>query len=500
MDHQDLTLDPENWDEFRADAHRILDSLIDHLSTLESQPVWQPMPFEVQDRLAVSPPPLEPTPLAQVHKAFVTDVLPYTSGNRHGRAWGWVRGNGTPVAMVADLLASGINAHVGGGNSAPVLVEEQVLDWIRQLMGLPGSASGLLTSGASMANLLALSVAFHSRCGQQLEVHGWIGSARPIVYCSRETHFWVHKAVRLLGLGSASLHEISVDETYRMDLEALRKAIAEDRRAGKLPLAVIANAGTVNTGSFDDLLALRSVCDQEDLWLHVDAAYGAWLRLAPSHAHLVAGLEKADSLALDLHKWMWLPFETGCLLIRNRSLHEEAFRRTADYLTPDRQGPLSGDTFFSHRGYEGSRGFKALRIWMSFKTHGVQKLSLLIEQNLDQARYLSQLIEDSPDFELLAPTLANIVCFRWNPAPQAGDRALSPGELDEMQRGIMLRVAEQGRYLLSGTTLRNGSAPAFALRVAVTNHRTTRVDLEALLPHIRDVAHGLERGAPQKIG
>ena len=466
------TLDPQDWDRFSLDAHRMLDDMLLHLATIREQPAWQPIPSEIRDTFS-APIPAAPEPLDSVYRQFVTSVMPYTSGNRHPRAWGWVRGTGTPVAMLADMLASGINASVGSGESAPVLVEEQVLTWLAAAMGMPAGSSGLLTSGGTMANLLGLAVARHARAGFDIREEGLSGRARLTFYCSRETHFWARKSVELLGLGRRSLREIEVDADYRVDMRALEAQIEADRKAGMQPIAVIANAGTVNTGAIDDLQALRRFCDTQQLWLHIDGAIGALLKLSPAHAHLVAGLETADSVALDLHKWMYMPFEAGCLLVRDRVAHHAAFSTTADYMEKTERGMLAGDVSFADRGIESSRSFKALKVWMSLKTHGLAKHGALIEQNMVQAKYLQTLIEQEPELELLAPRPMNVVCFRYKPLGKALDYAAQ----DALNRSIVVSLQESGRFVVSGTTLAGG---IFAIRVAITNHRSRWSDFTAL--------------------
>ena len=479
----ELTLDPQDWDAFSVDAHRMLDDMLVHLATIREQPAWQPIPGAVRDTFS-APIPAEPEPLDTVYRQFVTNVMPYTSGNRHPRAWGWVRGTGTPVAMLADMLAAGINASVGSGESAPILLEEQVLTWLAAAMGMPAGTSGLLTSGGTMANLLGLAVARHARAGFDVREEELNDHPRLTVYCSRETHFWARKSVELLGLGRRSLREIAVDADYRIDLRAIEAQIDADREAGMQPIAVIANAGTVNTGAVDDLAALRCLCDMQQLWLHIDGAIGALLKLSPAHAHLVAGLESADSVALDLHKWLYMPFEAGCLLVRDRAAHHAAFATTADYMEKTERGMLAGDVSFADRGIESSRSFKALKIWMSLKTHGSAKHGALIAQNMEQAGYLQALIEQHPELEMLAPRPMNVVCFRYKPLGEP----LAREPLQTLNRGIVLALQESGRFVVSSTMLAGGT---FAIRIAITNHRSRWSDFAALADAVVDAGRRL---------
>jgi aromatic-L-amino-acid/L-tryptophan decarboxylase len=492
--NKELTLDPENWQEFRALAHGMLDEMLDHLESLREHPVWQPIPVDVQARLSTQVAlPEQGEPLEAVYRAFVTDVLPYTSGNRHPRAWGWMRGNGTPTAMLAEMLAAGINAHVGGGHSAPVLVEEQVLDWLRRILGMPEGTSGVLTSGASVANMLGLVVARYAQLGPEVHSRGMTAFPRCTIYGSEETHFWVRKAVRVLGLGEQAFRSVRVGADGRVDVCALLLQMQEDRKQGLLPLTVIGNVGTVNTGAFDDLLALRELCDAEGVWLHVDAAFGAWLKLLPEEHRLVAGLESADSVAFDLHKWLYQPFASGCLLVRNRELHEAALRTSAAYIEPESSGPLSGSTSFSSRGLDHSRPFAALKVWMTLRSEGLARLRAMVRQNLEQARALAASVSETEDLRLLTPNPSNVVCFAYRPAAEVSGR-----EMDDLQRRIALALAEEGRFLVSHTQLQTEEGLRVALRVAHANHRTRWEDLRSLLDAVR--LHGSRLCASGRYG
>lgn len=476
---RELTLDPENWEKLRTLGHRMVDDMFDHLSSLRQQPAWQPLPSRVKAALQQSLP-TEAEPAEAVYEEFLDNILPYTSGNRHPRAWGWVRGNGTPIAMLADMLASGINAHLAGGEQSPTLVEEQVLDWLRQLMGMPSGTSGILTSGGTMANLLGLTVARHAKAGFDIREEGLQGNhPKLLIYASKATHMWSRKAVELLGLGYQSLRRISVDEEGRIDLVSLIETIHRDRDQGHRPIAVIGNLGTVNTGSIDDLPALAELSKRENLWFHVDGAFGALLALSPKHRHLTQGMELADSLAFDLHKWMSLPFDVGCALVRDGEAHRAAFATPATYLETTSRGMLAGGIGFSDRGIELTRSFKALKVWMSLKTHGTTAYSSIIEQNIEQAEYLASLVRNDDELELLAPRTMNVVCFRYS--AQGGQEK---DTLNRVNREIVLRLQESGRFVVSGTTIRDN----FAIRVANVNHRSRMDDFHALATAV--VAHG----------
>ncbi len=468
------TLDPRTpaeWRTLRKQAHRMLDDALDAMETVREAPCWQPVPQPVRTRLEEVPAPQQGRPLADVHREFLNDIAPYSTANVSPRAWGWVRGQGTPYAMLADMLAAGLNAHVSSSATAPVLLEDTVLRWFGDALGM-GSPSGLLTSGATMANLLGLAVARQAKAGFDVREEGLSGQPCMTLYCSAEVHGWAAKAAELMGLGRRSLRVVATDAMYRIDVAALARQVSADRAEGLQPFAVIASGGTVNTGAFDDLRAVRHVCDAEGLWMHVDGAYGAWLKLAPQFAGLVDGLEVADSVAFDLHKWMGLPFETGCLLVRDRKAHEATFRSEAAYMErADRGMMAAGWPSFADRGIENSRGFKALRVWMQLSTLGLARHGEVIAANMRQAAYLEELVVRHPQLEMLATRTANVVCFGYR----------SPRELamrNALQRAIVLRLQESGRFVVSGTTLRGG---VFALRVANVNHRSQFEDFAELV-------------------
>ncbi len=466
------TLDPQDWNELRELGHRMLDDMLDYLSTVRDKPAWQPVPRSVKAHLRQSLP-TEPADPAAVYEEFVQNVLPYTNGNRHPRFWGWVQGNGTVLGMLADMLASGMNPHLAGFDQAPALVEHQALAWLTQLMGMPEETSGILLGGGSMANITALVVARHAKAGFNVRELGLQGNEQPklVMYGSTETHGWAQKAAELMGLGNQAFRRVAVDEEFRINLNSLQQAVDEDRRAGHRPFCVIGNAGTVNTGAIDDLAVLAHFCREQDLWFHVDGAFGALARIVPSLASLVAGIEQADSVAFDLHKWIYLPFEIACVLVRDAKAHRDAFTMRPSYLAETSRGVIAGGLPFAERGLELTRSFRALKVWMSFKTHGIDAFARLIEQNVKQARYCAALIEAHPDLELVAPVPLNIVCFRF--APHNANREA----LNQVNEEILLRIQESGLAVPSSTRIGN----KFALRIAITNHRSKREDFDLLI-------------------
>ena len=458
------SLDPSDWATLRALGHRMLDDMLDHVERVRERPVWVPMPETAKAALR-RPLPRTGQGEAGAYADFSSLVLPYGLGNLHPRFWGWVMGTGTPFAMLADMLASGLNANVWDGEHAAPYVEAQVLDWCKEMLGFPASASGLLVTGGSMANLIGLAVARQARGGTARR------EAQRIVYCSDQTHYSVDKAVALLGLGPDALRKVPTDAAFRVDTTALASAVDADRRAGHVPICVVGNAGTVNTGAVDDLDALASVCAREGLWLHIDGAFGALAALIPELRPLLRGMERADSLAFDLHKWMYMPYDVGCILVRDAAAHRTAFSPDASYLASLERGIASGAHPFREFGPELSRQFRALKVWLSLSAYGVDAFARLIAQNLTQAKHLAALVEAHAELELLAPVPLNVVCFRYLPsgASQVG--------IDAVNREILMRLQEEGIAAPSHTVVRG----AFAIRVAISNHRSRSSDFDVLV-------------------
>jgi len=470
-------LDPADWPEAKRLGRELLDELFEWLATVRSRPAWRPVPREVRARLS-APAPREPAGLAAALDDLRRDVLPYPYGNVHPRFWGWVNGSALVGGVLGDLAASSMNANVGAFDHAAVFVEEQVIAWLKEMLTVAVDADGVLTSGGSMANLYGLAAARGARLSFDLRKKGLAAAKRvPTVYGSLETHSSIKKAVELLGLGSEHLRLVPVDADYRVDVERLAETIATDRAAGFEPIAVVGNAGTVNTGAVDDLEALADLCEREGLWLHVDGAFGALAWLLPERREALRGLQRADSLAFDLHKWMYLSSDVGCVLVRD----PDALRRTFGFESPylmRMSGGIAARTTgsFMDRGLELTRRFRALKVWLVLKEHGVAGFERAIRRNVEQARHLARLVEESASLELLAPAPLNVVCFRY-----AGDGAGRDFEtLNALNQELLVRLQESGAAVPSHTVL----GGAFALRVAITNHRSRLEDFDFLADEV----------------
>lgn len=477
VQRMETSLDPEDWDSFAKLAHEALDAAIGHMRGASEGPPWRPLSDDARQDIE-RPLPREEGDLADVLERVKRSILPFPTGNAHPRFWGWVMGNGTPEGMLGDMLAAAMNPHLAGYDQSASAVERRVIGWLAELMGFPQTASGLLVSGGTMANLTGLAVARQAKTDFDLREHGLAGAPRLRVYGSVETHSWAEKCCDVLGLGRVAFRRVAADREGKVVPRAIRESVAADRRRGDLPICVIATAGTVDTGAIDDLEALADLCRDEDLWLHVDGAFGALIALAPSLRGKLRGLERCDSVAFDLHKWGYLPYEVGCALVRDGETHRATFRTRASYLQPPGRGLQPDPLEFADLGVQLSRGFRALKVWMSLETHGVDKIGRVIEQNVDQARALAARIEGEERLELLAPVPLNVVCFRYVEPVWAEDR------LETLNREILLSLQEDG-VAIPSSTVRDGR---FALRVAITNHRTRYSDIDLLVDAV------LERG------
>jgi glutamate/tyrosine decarboxylase-like PLP-dependent enzyme len=465
------TLDPQDWGEIRAQGHRMLDDMLDYAANIRDRPVWRPIPDEVRARFRAALP-LEPADLGDVYREFTDFIVPYATGNVHPGFMGWVHGGGTAVGMLAEMLAAGLNANLGGRDHIPIEVERQIVEWTRQMFGFPNGASGIFVTGTSMANLMAVLVARTAALGRSVRQHG-VGAdgAQLTAYTSTAAHGCISKAMDIAGFGSDALRCIATDRSHRIDVAALRARIALDRQAGLKPFLVVGSAGTVDIGAIDDLKALSALCREEQLWFHVDGAYGALGVLSPALAPRLAGLERADSIALDFHKWGQVPYDAGFLMVRDGDRHRDTFCAPAAYLRRETRGLAAGSPWPCDLGPDLSRGFRALKTWFTLKTYGTERLGAMITRTCALAAYLETRILAEPRLELLAPVQLNIVCFRYRAA-----------DANKVNGDIVIDIQESG-VAAPSTTVLGGQ---LAIRAAIVNHRTDTGDIDALISAVLD--------------
>jgi aromatic-L-amino-acid decarboxylase len=382
-----MTLDPSDWKDLRAQGHRMLDDMFDYLGGIRECPVWQPMPQNVRNRFKTDLP-QEPQPLDEIYKEFSRFILPYSSGNVHPGFMGWVQGGGTGVGMLAEMLAAGLNANLGGRDHAPIAVEQQIAQWLRQIFNFPAEATGLFVTGTSLANLIAVLVARTQAVGKNVRKAGMSSHSKLRAYTSVAAHSCITRAMDMAGLGSDALCLIPVDASHRMDTAVLKAAIVTDKQRGLEPFLVIGTAGTVDIGAFDDLAAINDICRAENIYFHVDGAYGALAMLSKELSSRLRGIEQADSIALDFHKWGQVPYDAGFILVRDGEKHRNAFSAPAAYLRRETRGLASGDFWPTDYGPDLSRGFRALKTWFTLKAYGSEQLGRMMEETCAVARHL----------------------------------------------------------------------------------------------------------------
>jgi aromatic-L-amino-acid/L-tryptophan decarboxylase len=472
-------LDP-SADEIRDWGNSVIQFMADYLGDLRDRRVYRHMSSrEIRDRLDPALP-AKGTDFDGLLEVFRETIIPFSRQNAHPRMFGYVQSPGTPLAAFADLLVSTLNANLTAWRSAPapVEIERLTIDWIRQILGFDPEAGGIFLSGGSMANLAAIATA------RQAKDHS---SGRLRIYASSETHYSVAKAAALLGIGRKSMRQIAIDEHFKIRVDDLVAKVSADIEAGYVPFCVVANAGTVNTGAVDSFAEIREVANRFKLWMHVDGSYGALAVLAKSVSKLFAGIEQADSVALDPHKWLYLPVDVGCIIYREPEMARAAFAHEAEYTRIIEEEADEAFAFWDY-GPELSRRFRALKVWMLLKGVGLDSLGAAIENNLACARYFESLVRASDDFEMVAPVELSIFCFRHLPAQL---RSKSPQAIDAFNEQLLIALQRDGSSYLSSTTLGN----RFALRGCVLNYRTTLRDMEILLHDLRCVARLLPASA-----
>jgi glutamate/tyrosine decarboxylase-like PLP-dependent enzyme len=457
-------LDPENWDQFRADAHQALDDMLAHLEGVRDGKVWQQAPEHIRQEFTAGLP-RAPQDLSDVLDVFDEAIVPYANGNRHPLFMGWVHGAGTPVGMVAEMLAAGLNSNCGGRNHIALDVERQIVRWAAEMLGFPADASGLFVTGTSIANFLAVLVARNATLGHDIRKKGLRSAPQLTAYASAQAHGCVIQAVELAGIGSDNLRLIPVDGAGRIRIDLLREAVARDRAAGMKPFLIAGTAGTVNTGAIDDLTAMADFAQAEKLWFHIDGAFGALCALSHKLRPLIAGLERADSVAYDFHKWAHVPYDAGFLLVRDPEMHRATFAAPMTYLSRAPSGLAAGETWPCDLGPDLSRGFRALKTWFTFRVFGADRIAACIEHTCEVAQYLAAKLGQSQTYEVCAPVALNIVCF----TVKANGVENNPK--------IVMALHNSGDAAPSLTIL-DGKP---VIRCAIVNHRTTMKDIDAFM-------------------
>jgi glutamate/tyrosine decarboxylase-like PLP-dependent enzyme len=473
---------PSEWsdEEVKRVGYQVIDLIADHLATLAEGPVFRSFPTDLAEKFLATPAPLDGTYAARILQEFRDTIAPYPFGNGHPRFWGWVNSPPVVIGILAEALAAAMNPSCAGGNHAAIYVERQVLNWFKEMLGFPPDSMGLLVSGGSMASLIGLAVARHVRAGFDVRREGLQGSERKLVlYVSEEGHGCIRKAAELMGIGSDNVRTVAVDADLRMRVADLDTRVREDLAHGHQPFAVVASAGTVNTGAIDPLREIAAVCRRYDLWLHIDGAYGAPAILAKRYQAELTPIALADSVGLDPHKWLSVPVEAGLVLVKDAQAMRNAFSLVAPYLrTDDKPSGVGGLAWFSEFGFQQTRGFRALKVWMALKFHGLNGYAQMIESHIELAHYLYGRVVAAPDLEAVAPPGLSIVCFRYKPEGFSGADA----ELNALNKELLERIQLSGNAFLSSTVVQG----RFVMRACIVNYRTRKPDLDYLVNLVQE--------------
>jgi aromatic-L-amino-acid/L-tryptophan decarboxylase len=454
-------------------GYRVVDMLVEHFEQLQDQPLTRKADRPTLEERLREPLPEQATAVENVLQQLQQEVLSNIISVAHPRFFAFVPSPSNFVSVMADALASGFNAFAGSWlvSSGPAEIELVTIDWLRQLCGLPSTAGGLFVSGGSVATLTALAAARHVKLRDNMQ--------NAVVYCSDQTHSAIDRALMVLGFAPTQLRKLPSDEDFRLPLSAVEREVAADRAAGKTPFCVIANAGTTNTGAIDPLAALADFCRKEDLWLHADAAYGGAAILCEQGRRLLNGLEQADSLALDPHKWLFQPFEIGCVLVRDNRWLRETFSILPEYLK-DASG-VEEEVNFRDYGIQLTRSFRALKLWMSLKTFGLQAFRQSIEWGIMLAEQAEEILRRSQSWEIMTPAQLGIITFRY----ALGDR--SAEELEAINQRLVNALISDGFAMISSTTLQGH----MALRLCTINPRTSKTDIQETLQRLEHFGNNL---------
>lgn len=482
MLNENDTLDPSDWNDYHALAREMIDATVGSLRSLESETGWRPL-GESDKEAFRTPLPREGQGLRAAYDDFVRFVKPFPFGQYTRRFWGWAGGTGTADGVLAGLLNAALHSPVIIHHHAGTWVEIQLLEWMREALGFPAGTKGNLTSGGSLANFTGLAVARHVRGGADIRSKG-VGRTRFTVYGSSATHYSIPKSLDLLGLGERSFRQLPVNEEFQLDPDVLDAAIVRDQRRGFRPICVVGNAGTVGTGAIDPLQKLADVARHHDMWFHVDGAFGAVAAFSEKHRSLVSGMERADSLAFDFHKWLSQPYDAGCVLVAHGEALEDTFRFGTSYTAPIPGSLTDSPVVFGNRGPELSRALRGLPLWLSLKTHGARRFGEMVDKNIAQARYLEKLVLAEPRLELLATGPLSVVNFRYR-----GRRRRRADVLNDLNARLVTEIQKRSIAIPSSYSI-DGK---HAIRVCNLNHRSTQEDFDALVAATISIGEELER-------
>lgn len=466
MSSDDSLLDPGDWDDFRSQAQRLLDTCIDHLAHVREHP-WQPV-GEARSQLALGKAAAGRS-IDELVDELISNVLPYATGNIHPRFFGWVHGTGLATGLLAEIVAATMNSNCGGRDHGAVYVEREVIDWCRRSFGFPEGSSGVLVTGTSQATVIALTAARTHVLGARSRSHGIHDMPRLTAYANQGVHNAVTKALELLGLGTECLRRVPCRADGAMDLEYLEQLVTHDRRHGLQPFCVVGTAGSVDTGAFDDLDSLADFCAENSLWFHVDGAFGAWARIARAPWNeCTKGIDRADSLAFDFHKWMYVQYDCGAVLVRDEAAHRAAFAARPAYLAGQGEGAGGGEPWYCDYGIDLSRGFRALKVWSALRAHGSRAFGRAISRNCELAALMATCIEDDQNLRLVRPVKLNVCCFNAAPPDWDGE------DQDLLNTAVAQQLQLRGEAVFSTTRIDGRTV----LRAAIVNHRTCRADIE----------------------
>ena len=462
--------------QMRDYGYKVIDHLVEHFDTQTDKPLVCLATREQMDKLLYEKMPLQPTEADEVLKHVIENVMPNCGIHTHPKSYSFVPGPSNYISVMADALSSGFNVFSGSWLASPAAAEIEIMmiNWLLEMFGFPvKKGGGLFTSGGSMANLTAIMTARRVKCGEAF--------SNAIVYLSDQAHSSNIKALSILGFQKNQIRIIPTDVEFKISLNKLKNAIAIDKLNKRQPFCFIASAGTTNTGTVDPLTELSRICKSENIWLHVDGAYGGAAILADKGKQLLKGIEKADSITVDPHKWFYQPYEIGCLIVRDNRWLSNTFTEKPEYLR-DVEGNKSEINFFDH-GVQLTRNFKALKLYMSFKTFGLDAFKQAVQYNISLAEKTEEMLRNSGKWEVVSPATLAVINFRYNPL----GAGYNDKQIDSLNQAISKQVIVSGEALLTTTILQN----QVVMRMCLINPRTTVDDVSETLQACEAIAESL---------